>query len=239
MPKPMKIAALLGGLALAVLPTIALAGPFADAESALRASYGHYRMALFATNMGQADKAASELAAFADSWTALQPVLSAAPQYAEDAALAQTFAEVARLTGEAQAKVASGTLEPAHEVLEKIRGQVAGLHDRAGLSGFSDRMNAYHATMEAVLAMTPDQLATPQGLEMAAEKAGLLEAQAADLAAHPAPEAASAEYQPLSDAFQSSVAAYVAAVRAGDPAAIAKAMAGLKPAYSKFFVKFG
>ena len=54
-----------------------------------------------------------------------------------------------------------------------------------------------------------------------------------------APEAASAGYQPLADAFQASVAAYVAAVRAGDAAGVQTAISGLKPAYSKFFVEFG
>lgn len=116
----------------------------------------------------------------------------------------------------------------------------AGLHDRAGVQGFSDRMNTYHAEMEQALALTPDQLATPEGLETAAELAGVLNAAAADIASHPAPEAATdAEYVPLAQTFQATVDAYVTAVRAGDAAAIAKAQAGLKPACSKFFLRFG
>lgn len=234
--KPIVPAAVLAAL-LAAAPV--LAGPFGDAEAALRAAYAHYRVALFATNMGQPDKAAAELQAFSESWTALQPVLSAAPQYAEDAQLADTFAKVTALTEEAAAAVKTGTLAPAHEVLEGIRTEVAGLHDRAGILGFSDRMNTYHAAMEQALALTPDQLATPQGLETAAELAGVLGAAAADIASHPAPEATDAEYDPLAQAFQATVDAYVAAVRAGDAAAIVKAQAGLKPAYSKFFLRFG
>jgi hypothetical protein len=188
-------------LAAFLAATPALAGPFGDAEAALRAAYAHYRIALFATNMGQPDKAAAELQAFSESWTALQPVLSAAPQYAEDAQLADTFARVNALIEEAAAAVKAGTLAPAHEMLEGIRAEVAGLHDRAGVVGFSDRMNTCHVAMEQALALTPDQLATPQGLETAAELAGVLAA-AADIARHPAPEAgADADYTPLAQAF--------------------------------------
>lgn len=223
----------------ALTATVAWAGPFADAETALRGAYGHYRVALFATNMGKPEKAAAELAAFGAAWSALQPQLAAAPQYEEDAALPETFVTVEGLAKAAADAVTAGNMEQAHETLEGIRFQIAGLHDRAGVIGFSDRMNAYHAAMETALALTPDQLATAAGLEAAAEQAGLLAAYAADIAAHPAPEAASAGYQPLADAFQASVAAYVAAVRAGDTAGVQTAISGLKPAYSKFFVEFG
>ena len=99
-------------------------------------------------------------------------------------------------------------------------------------------MNAYHATMEAVLATDPAKL-DAAGLELLAEKTGVLAYWATDIAANPAPEAADPAYQPLADAFQASVASIVQAVRAGDTAAITAALATLKPAYSKFFVQFG
>jgi hypothetical protein len=223
----------------AMAPGSGMAGPLADAEAALRAAYGHYRVALFATNMGQPDKAKAELAAFQTAWTALQPDLAAAPQYEGDAALPGTFTRVGDLATAAAAAVTAGDMEKAHATLEGVREEIAGLHDRAGLVGISDRMNAYHAAMEAALALTPDQLATPAGLEKAAEQAGLLAAFAQDIAAHPAPEAGAAEYKPLADAFQASVKAYVDAVRVGDVAAVQRAIGGLKPAYSKFFVAFG
>jgi hypothetical protein len=219
--------------------TLVWAGPYADAETALRGAYGHYRIALFATNMGKPEKAAAELAAFDAAWLALQPQLAAAPQYEGDPALSETFTKVDGLAKAAADAVAAGNMEKAHETLEGIRGEIAGLHDRAGMIGFSDRMNAYHAAMETALALTPDQLASPAGLEAAAEQAGLLAAYAADIAAHPAPEANSADYQPLAEAFQISVNAFVDAVRAGDVAALQTAIGGLKPAYSKFFVEFG
>jgi hypothetical protein len=226
--------------ALAFLTTgWAAAGPMGDAETALRSAYGHYRAALFATNMGKPDVAAAELTAFQAAWAALQPQLAAAPQYDGDAALPATLSSVTKLAATASQSVADGHLEKAHATLEDIRGEIAGLHDRAGILGFSDRMNAYHAAMEDALSLAPDALATPAGMEKAAELAGLLDHFAADIAAHPAPEASSDSYQGLAQAFQASVKAFVDAVRAQDPAAVAKATGGLKPAYSKFFVAFG
>ena len=53
------------------------------------------------------------------------------------------------------------------------------------------------------------------------------------------PEADDPEYLALQAAFSASVAAMDTAVHAGDVAAIKAAKAKLKPAYAKFFLKFG
>ena len=50
-------------LAGSMTASLAWAGPYADAEAALRAAYGHYRIALFATNMGKPKKAATSAGA--------------------------------------------------------------------------------------------------------------------------------------------------------------------------------
>lgn len=225
-------------LTLSFLGSTALAGPVQDFETALRATYGQYRVALFATNMGNAEKATAALAAFQEGWAALATDAASAPQYADDPALAATLTAVADHAAKADAAVAAGNLPQAHEVLEGIRAEIGALHGRNGVIGFSDRMNAYHAAMEEVLAVTPEQL-DAAGMALMAERAGVLAYLAAEIAANPAPEAASAEYAPLEQAFQASVAAFVTAVRAEDAAAVAAAMGGLKAPYSKFFLSFG
>jgi len=239
MRKLMVAAALAAALAVAMGGSAGFAGPMSDAETALRGAYGHYRWALFATNTGKPDKATAELAAFQAAWTALGPQLAAAPQYADDSLVPGTFAKVAELASAASEAVTAGDMEKAHETLEGIRGEIAGLHDRNGLIGFSDRMNAYHATMETVLGMTPDQIAADGGMEALAESTAVLAYLAGDIAAHPASDSADVGYAPLGTAFQASVKALVDAVHSGDAAALSKAMGELKPAYSKFFVAFG
>ena len=54
---------------LSLLAGTALAGPFTDIETALRGVYGKYRVALFATNMGNAAKSAEAIAAFDKGWS--------------------------------------------------------------------------------------------------------------------------------------------------------------------------
>ena len=63
-------------------------------------------------------------------------------------------------------------------------------------------------------------------MELLAEKVGVLACWANKIATHPAPEAADPAYQPLTDAFQASVAAMQQAVRSGDAAAVKAALAG-------------
>ena len=223
---------------LSLLAGSTLAGPFQDTEAALRGVYGQYRVALFATNTGNAAKSAEAIAAFDKGWTGLAAQITAAPQYADDPAVPATLAAVTSHAAHAAEAVAAGNLPEAHEALEGIRAEIGSLHARNGISTFSDRMNAYHATMEEVLAVDPAKL-DAAGMEMLAEKVGVLAYWATDIATNPAPEAADPAYQPLADAFQASVASIVQAVRAGDTAAITAALPTLKPAYSKFFVQFG
>jgi hypothetical protein len=71
------------------------------------------------------------------------------------------------------------------------------------------------------------------------EDAAVLSYLADDVAAHPAPEASDPAYAPLLTAVMTSVTTLREAARAGDAAAAKQAINGLKPAYSKFFLKFG
>ena len=140
------------------------------------------------------------------------------------------------LAAEAQAKLDGGNLAETHEALEGIRAQIGDLHLRNGLYSFSDRMNAYHAKMEEVLA---EPIPADGALTSVVASAAVLEWLAADIAAHPAPESSDPAYTGLLQALLDSVAALKDAAAKGDPAAVKAAIGGLKPAYSKFFVKFG
>lgn len=228
----------LAALGLAFGLNAAAAGPVQDFETSLRGSYGSYRSALFATNSGDAAKSAKALAGFAASWSGLAAAYRAAPppQYQSDAAWATSLDAIDAKIAEASAVVAAGDLAAAHLTLEAVRETFGDLHERNGITGFSDRMNAYHAEMETVLAL---DLAATDATTLA-EHAGVLGYLAAEITRLPAPEAAgNADYAALQAGFIASVTAFDAAVRAGDAAAVQASVGGLKVPYSKFFLMFG
>ena len=231
---------LLGAVALSIaLIGGASAGPVSDFETAMRAAYADYRGALFETNANKPDDAAKAVDAFRQKWAALMAAnAEAPPQYADDPDYAATLAKVATIADTAAAEVASGKLADAHTTLEAIRDQVGGLHDRNGIVGFSDRMNAYHAMMEEILAKDYGGF-DAAGLGTLREDAAVLTFLVVDISAHPPAEAADAAYRPLLDGVMSSTEALVDAARAGDPAAAKSAVGALKVPYSKFFLKFG
>lgn len=235
MPKPVRLALLLSVL----LPAAGFAGPVRDAETQLRGVYADYRTALFQSSAGNAEKTVQSLQSLDGKWHALTKEWTAAPppQYADDAALAATLQAVDTVIEKAAAEAGNGDLPTAHTTLEAIRAEIGDLHGRNGVIGFSDRMNAYHAEMEKLLDATADGKAADAALlQTTAAVLGYL---AADIVAHPAPEAADPAYAPLVAALQDSVQALQAAVQSGDAAAVQAAVAALKPAYSKLFVKFG
>lgn len=218
----------------------AFAGPFTDAETQLRAAYNDYRTALFQSNAGKADAVDAALIRAQEKWAALGAEWAAntPPQYQDDPELPATMAKVGTLLAEAQAIASKGDLAEAHEVLEQVRDQIWDMHLRNGIIGFSDRMNAYHLEMEDILAVNPATLdaagrATLQG------QAAVLSYLAAQLIAHPAPEAADPAYAPLAQAMYDATLALEQATQDPDPEALKAALGQLKPAYAKFFAKFG
>lgn len=217
----------------------ASAGPVAEFETALRAAYADYRAALFQTNAGQPQAAVKAVDAFRRKWTALVAANPAAPpQYADDPAYAATLAKVAATADIAAGEVAAGELPKAHETLEAIRFQIGGLHERNGIVGFSDRMNAYHAKMEEVLGKDYGGF-DAAGLGALREDAAVLTWLAADISAHPPAEASDPAYGKLLDSLVDSVTRLSAAARSGDVAAAKSALGSLKAPYSKLFLKFG
>lgn len=229
-----------GALALCLSSVAAFAGPFADFESDLRDAYGAYRAALFQSNAGNAAATTEAMAAFSSKWDALSATwgTEAPPQYADDARFGETLSAVASIADSAAAQVAGGDLAAAHLTLEEVREAIGALHDRNGIVTFSDRMNAYHAKMEEVLALDPAAL-TADDMPMVVGEAAVLAYLANDIAAHPAPEAEDEAYAPLLAAFLSSVGTFDAAARTGDVETVRAAIGGLKVPYSKLFAKFG
>jgi len=223
---------------LSLASSAAFAGPFGDTEAALRGVYSQYRVALFATNSGNGPKSETAIAAFQSGWADVATTMTTAPQYQDDPALPDTIATVTAHAASAAQAVQSGNLPQAHEALEGIRSEIGALHSRNGIATFSDRMNDYHAAMEAVLATDPAKL-DAAGRATLHEQVAVLSYLAGQIASHPAPEAADPAYAPLDTAFQASVSAMVMATRSADSAAISAALSALKPAYSKFFVQFG
>lgn len=231
---------LLRGLAFAAglaLAGTALAGPVNDFESAMRAAYADYRSALFLTNANKGEQALQAIDGFSRQWSALADAgAEAPPHYADDNGFRRTLDAVAETAAKARAEVASGALTEAHETLERIREEIGQLHERNNIVGFSDRMNAYHAMMEQILGA---DYTGAEGMAELREDAAVLSYLADDIVAHPAPEASDPAYAPLLDAVMTSVTTVRAAARAGDAAAAKQAVNALKPAYSKFFLKFG
>lgn len=228
-------------LAAAVLAGAALAGPVTEFERAFGKVYASYRTALFMTNSGNAETSGASLAAFAAGWSALAQAYRAAPppQYADDPLWPAALDEVDSLLAKARAEVDAGTLAAAHETLEGIREVVSALHLRNGIQTFSDRMNAYHAEMEHVLALDP-ALLSPADLPDLIGRAAVLSYLAGDIAAHPPTTMAEdPAFAPLLAGFRASVDHFEQAARRGDLEAVKAAMAGLKKPYAMLFLKFG
>jgi hypothetical protein len=231
---------LLACVAVLALSVSASAGPVGDFEDALRSAYADYRSALFLTNAGKRDAAVDAITAFEQKWTALEKgAAGPPPQYADDSQYGETFTKVAAIAEKAARQASAGQLGEAHATLEAIREEIGGLHERSGIIGFSDRMNAYHAMMEHVLQTYGGAVSAGQ-LGDLREDSAVLAYLAHDIEAHPPADAASnAEFKQLLDAMLNSVAAVQAAARSGNPSAVEPALGALKAPYSKLFLKFG
>lgn len=221
---------------LALCPMIALAGPVAEFERALRDAYGDYRAALAQSNAGNAQATRQALTAFSTKWAGLAKAYALPPpHYADDPQWAATLANVTVLIKDADGEAGKGRLPEAHVVLEKVRDQIGGLHLRNGIVGFSDRMNTFHEHMEHVL----QAKAEPGALDELHEQVAVLVYLAADLKKYPAPEAQTADYAPTLQGMIDAVTALQQAVRSGQLEAIKPAMSKVKPAYARMFMKFG
>lgn len=217
--------------------TSAFAGPVGDFETRMRAAYAPYRAALFATNAAKPDEAGRAVATFRNAWAALGAG-AVPPQYADDARYTDTLKAVAAIADKAATEIGAGQLGPAHETLEAIRDEIGNLHDRNGIVGFSDRMNAYHARMELLLGDSAKIDAA--ALTKVAGDVAVLAFLAEDIVRHPPTEAASdPSFTALTSDLMKSLDAVTSALAKADAAAVKAALAGLKAPYSKLFLKFG
>jgi len=187
------------------------------------------------------DVSAKALGAFSGKWQALAARWGkeAPPQFADDPEWPALMRSVQGIIERAQAAVKRSDLAEAHEILEAFRDQIGALHARNNVATFSDRMNAYHAAMEGVLGKTygAGNEAARQGLT---GDAAVLAYLASELERHaPASLRENQEFKTLLGALQASVASLRQALGAGDADAVNAAIKALKPAYSRFFLKFG
>jgi len=219
----------------------AFGGPVRDFEAAFRDAYADYRTALFTTNSKDPAAAGKSLAAFESKWSAIIAKWGASPppHYADDPLWPETLRKVSVVLRDANSAMKAGKLADTHEILEHFREEIGALHARNDVATFSDRMNAYHEKMEKVLGDTYGGFDT-SGRDRLREDNAVLMYLADDLERYRPKEAIdSAEFRNMLGALRGSLAAIRNALGSGDAAAIKKAVTGLKPAYSKFFLRFG
>jgi hypothetical protein len=219
----------------------ALSSPVAQFENQFHEMYGAYRIALFRTNTGTQQESEKALADFASQWNTLRSEYTQAPppQYADDPLWSDTLAAVGESLDAATDAVSNADLVRAHESLEAIRDEIGALHARNNIETFSDRMNAYHAEMEDVLAVDLSVMDTSAAQELL-ERAAVLSYLAKEITGRPPPEAAdSTDYAALVTAFDKSASDFLSAARQGNQAEIKAARSKLKAPYSKLFLKFG
>ncbi|CUH63326.1 hypothetical protein TG4357_00606 [Thalassovita gelatinovora] len=236
----MKRLLLAGVFALATFGS-ATAGPVSDFEDVYRQMYGAYRIVLFKTNLGDVGASTEAMTSFTSQLDALSATYGAAPppHYEDDPHWDDTMAEVTQLAAATKALIDAGELAEAHEVLEAVREAFSALHIRNGIQTFSDRMNAYHAEMEHLLAL---DMATLDAKMMTKvhERAAVMSYLAAEVIATPPADATGNDaYAKLVADFDISVSALLDAVRSGDPDAVKAAVGKVKKPYSLLFVKFG
>jgi hypothetical protein len=228
------IPAMLAAALLSPLPAAA-GSAFREGEARMAAAYADYRHALFATGQGNAQASREAVAGFRHRWTGLVATwrIVAPPQYADDERLTATLEAIAIRAEEAEKAIVRADLETAHELLEGIRDEIADLRLRNGTQTFSDRLNAYHAQMEKVLAVNPASLA---GAELAAfrDEVAILDYLSRDVSRRFPPKAGA-----LVSALRHATQELHAAVAAADPARTALALKAIKPAYARLFVPFG
>ena len=206
-------------------------------------AYAPYRIALLKSNQNDRDGTETALVRFLSIWDG--PVMgvyqSAPARYADEADWSGTLTRIKTIGEKAMEATRQGQLSEAHEILEAVRDELDSLRDRNGVRVFSNYVNAYHSAMEHVLMTkaSADSWSRQTVGELYAGY-GVLSYLAEDLAAHAPSELKGDEaFNGVLQGLVSSVKGLKTALDSDDPAAIAKAIKALKPAYAKLFVKFG
>lgn len=233
-----RIAALTTALA---VPAAAQAGPVSDFEKDLRDAYSSYRSALAQTNQNDPGKSAGALQQLEERWNGLMKKWAETPppHFLDDPKFAETMKEIGRIAGKAKDEIAAAGGAAAHDTLEKIRDLVSEMRLRNGLLTYSDRVNEYHEVMEKAVARDWSKLDADAFGELR-ERAAVLTHLAGELQkTAPTSLSKEADFDALAGGVTQSADALLKAARKGDEAAAREALKALKPAYSKFFVRFG
>jgi hypothetical protein len=115
----------------------------------------NYKQALYATQQGERDRSAGELAATRLTWEmVLLRYYETPPEaYRKDARWKADLATVSGYVDAAEAQLHAGNLAEAHASLEPIRRLWADINERNGVRRFGDALTRFHDVMElAVLA---------------------------------------------------------------------------------------
>jgi hypothetical protein len=238
--RPMRLKLMIAVAALVALVAAPVsAGPFRAAEDDMRDAYALYRAALFRTNQNDAVGSRETIAAFRAKWAGLSATWArqAPPQYSDDPALGTTLAEVAATVEEAAKLVEAGRIPESHEVLERIRDQIAALRMRNGVHSISDPVNLYHQQMEKIVRGAYDGF-TAAGLAALREDLAVLDHLATELA-KPGPWNRPAGVDAALPPIRASIAAVRTAIAGTDREALHAAIKALKPPFARMFLQFG
>ncbi len=236
-----RFVSLVSCLVFVTLASAALGGPIADFNAAFRQTYAGYRGALAVTNTPNREGSEKAVGAFQSSWSAFVARYrnSPPPHFAEDARWAETLDEVGAVVARASGEVAKGDIAAAHLTLEAVRERLAELRARNGVIAYSDRIDAFHHTMEEVVSK-PYGGFSASGITSLVEDVAVLVHLGEELKKLPPPDAEkAADFAPTLAALLDAVRDLQTAARAGDADKIKAARAKVKPAFGKLFVKFG
>jgi hypothetical protein len=209
---------------------------------AMQSAYAPYRAALFRTNSKSQIESEQAIAQAQQAWKAIAERFGTRPPapYDRDPKFAVSMAEVAAVYERAAQQIHDKRLAEAHETLERARDLMAELRRRNDVVVYSDHMNAYHAEMEKMLDSGVQALASPQDPLLLMGQVGTLEYLARRLRTEaPTTLRREAEFAPLVESVEASVAALRAATLSQDATAVRAAIGKLKGPYSRLFLKFG
>jgi len=228
-------------LTLGILLSAASAGPIADFDGVFRLAHADYRTALAVTNTKNREASDKAVAAFESKWSALTASYRASPppQFAEDAKWRESLDAITAILVRAKAEVAKGDLAAGHTSLEAVREVLGEMRARNGVVAYSDRIDAFHHTMEEVVSK-PYGGFSGAGLTELIEDAAVLAYLGDALKKMPPPDALkAADFAPTLAAVLDAVRDLQSAARASDVEKIKAARSRIKPAFGKLFVKFG
>ena len=207
-------------------------------------AYAPYRGAMSYLHTGNVGLAALALDAMAARWAGLNERFRNQPPaaFAEDPAWRASLDEVTGRVADARAKLEAGDSEGAETALKPIRAALGDLRRRNGIVTFSDRIDAFSATMTAIWVhrRNPPDMTDPQALATLAGQARALRQALDEVAAGPPVEiAGDSQFQRLIEGAFESVATIDRAIEARDPALLIGALREIRSSEQLLWMNFG